>query len=266
MKRIIYISLITVLSLGLFSCQKLDNENAGTKSDVFTAVIADVSTKSTIDASKVKWESTDEININGSTYTTIPNGTDATKATFEKKSGTDPTATFKAIFPASLYIAGHFELPASLAYTAGKFNMPMYAESESTSLTFKNIFGVLRITVANTVNVKSIAVSSDLYMNGVFTVADNKASVADGDAANKTTTLTCNPAVAGTDFYIPVPAGTYTGKNLKVKLTKSDESTETMTTNQSTTIVITEGTIYGFTFLKDGSFKLIESPTIEAML
>jgi len=31
--------------------------------------------------------------------------------------------------------------------------------------------------------------------------------MAEGEATNKTTTLNCSPAVDGTDFYIPVPAG-----------------------------------------------------------
>jgi len=259
MKKIIF-SIAVIMVIGVTSsCQK-EIEQVYAEGTVFSAVIDNVGdAKSTIDGFQVKWEDGDKININGINYSANPDAVDAKKATFTKDAGDDPTPTYKAIFPSSIYVSSpsaHYVLPATLTYTANKFNIPMYAESSTTSLTFKNIFAVLKISVSSSVNVESIAVSSDLYLNGTFTIDGDIASITAGSDATKTTTLSCSPAVPGTDFYIPIPAGTYTGKKLKVVLTKAGGDKETMTTNQTAAISIAAGSIYRFNFKEDGLFVL----------
>lgn len=259
MKKYLYAIAVFATVCSLSSCQQ-EIEKFADSGKVFSASIdMTEGTKAIIDDMKVKWENSDKINVNGIYYSATPDGTDARKALFTKDSGTDPVAPYTAIFPSSLYVASpsaHFVLPSEMTYAAGKFNMPMYAESSTTSLKFKNIFAVLKISVSSSVNVKSLAVSSDMYMNGTFTLSDNVASIVSGSDASKTTTLSCASAVAGTDFYIPIPAGDYSGKKLKVVLTKEDDSKETMTTNQSITISVAAGSIFNFNFKKDGLFVL----------
>lgn len=270
MKRTI-ITIVSIISFVSFvACQKNEmGENGNGNSNqsngiVFTAGLEDVAeSKTTIDGLKVKWEGegVDKINVNGVDYTAHPSGTDATKAMFTKdnEQQNDPQPTFNAIYPSSIYVASpsaHFELPANMTYAAGKFNVPMYAESENNILSFKNIFAVLKISIPNSIQVKSVAVSSDLFLNGTFTIESNVAKITEGENATKITTLTCNGTVEGTDFYIPIPAGTYTGKHLKVVLTKGDDSTETMTTSQNATITVVANKMYGINFKKDGLFIL----------
>lgn len=259
MKKVI-LSIAAIMVIGASSsCQK-EIEQVYTGGTVFSAIIDNVGdTKSTIDGLQIQWENTDKININGINYSANPDAVDAKKASFTKDAGDDPSPVYKAIFPSTIYVSSpsaHYVLPANLTYAAEKFNIPMYAESSTTSLTFKNIFAVLEINVSSSVNVESIAVSSDLYLNGTFTIASDIASITAGSDATKTTTLSCSPAVPGTDFYIPIPAGTYTGKNLKVVITKAGGVTETMTTNQTAAISIAAGSIYRFNFKKDGLFVL----------
>jgi len=268
MKRSIYILAVAALVISSASCQNLDKESIETDSSVFSAVIDDVSTRTTLKNLYVRWENTDKVDINGIQYAVTPEQKDSTKAVLSKsaEADPDPKALFKAIYPASLKSQTGFELPDTLTYNAGKFNIPMYAESSNRTLSFKNIFAVLKVSVPSTVTVKKIEVSSDLYINGAFTVSDNKAVISSGTDSNKTTLLDCGTGVSGTDFFIPVPAGTYTGKNLKVVLTRGDDSMVTMKTDQSATIAISANTIYTFNFLESGAFKLIESSTISTLL
>ncbi len=252
MKKIFSLLAVVSIVLATNSCQKDNLFNNDVESLVFTASIDNgLETKTTITSErKVNWVEGDVISINGVEFSATPKE-DATKADFTKVSGDDPTGSYKAIFPSSLYVTDHFELPATQTYTAGEFNAPMYAESETNSLSFKNICGVLKISVPGTMTVKSISVSSDLVMNGTFTIVDDiaKMSKTSGLAeADKAVTLDCGDGVAGTDFYVAIPAGTYTGKNLKVTVTDSKNKEHMMATSPSAKITVEANTMYAFNF------------------
>ena len=226
----------TILSIAVIaaafvaaSCQKENlQENTAPEGNasVFTATIENgASTKTTVErvtsssvAYKTKWEDTDKISINGVTYTATPDDTDKTKATFNKTSGVDPTAPFHAYFPASMYSDSKAALPETYDYEDGKYNMPMYAESDNTTLSFKNLCAVLAIKVTSDdiTTLKAIKVASDKKMNGTFTVSDNKAVVGtDGTnvlVLESSTALTLN--ADGTTFYIAIPAQNYMYLNI----------------------------------------------------
>jgi len=268
MKRVINTVVAVIATSVVISCMeevRVEKNILIPDDMVFTArTDQDAETKTTVEktagavaAYLIKWENTDKIKINGVSYSAHPEEYDARVAKFTKDSGENPSAPFKAIYPASLYVSENlYRAPAEIVYEAGKFNIPMYSESDTTFLSFSNIFAVLKISVPDTVNVKKLEVSSDLYLNGPFTISSNIASIVEGDGATKKTSLTFSEPVAGTDFFIPVPAGIYTGKNLKVVLTKSNDSTETMTANQNAVININASSMYGFSFKKDGVFVL----------
>ena len=262
----------TILSIAVIaaafvaaSCQKenLQENNASEGSaSVFTATIETVAgTKTTverIDGSlatyKTYWESTDQISINGVTYTATPDVTDATKATFTTTSGSVPTATFKAYFPANLYNNGTPTLPANVSETwvDGKYNMPMYATSTTASLSFKNLCGVLKITVTNAqlASVKCITVSStNCATSGAFTVSGDAAVLTAASNTANTVTVTYTDAVnteaTGKVFYVAIPAKTY--KNLSIAVSDGT-TTKVMTTKSNQDIVVDRNTIYPITF------------------
>ena len=197
----------------------------------FTATIDQNLTKTTItEERKVEWVSDDRISVNGAEYAAVP-GVPASEAKFVHKDGDAPQAPYKAIYPATLYNAstGGYVLPSTIAYKNG-LNTPMYAESDTEKLSFKNICGVLCLSLAGTEKVKSISVTADKNICGPFTVEtaeDGTVSMAltgaDTDA-NKSVTLDFgeNPVelynnylenVPHNDlaakFYIPIPKGTY---------------------------------------------------------
>ena len=231
---------------------------------VFTATIENgASTKTTVERSagsqatyKTKWESTDQISINGVTYTAAPDVTDATQATFTTTSGSVPTATFKAYFPANMYYSDSKAiLSASYTYTDGKYNMPMYAQSETTSLSFKNLCGVLAITVNGTdfASVEKIEVFSDKQMNGEFSATAagvlSFASVTLTDALKKVALEFTSAKTIASDgsatFYIPVPANTHNPLTIKVT---GGSSTKIMVTKKSGGVAVERNKVYPITF------------------
>ena len=264
-KTILSIAVITAAIFAV-SCQKeklQGNTTSEGSASVFTATIETVAgTKTTVErvdgttvVYKTKWESTDKISINGVTYTATPDATDATKATFTKDSGDAPTGPFNAYFPANMYSDSKAILPASYTYTDGKYNMPMYAQSSTTSLPFKNLCGVLAITVNGTdfTSVEKIEVFSDKQMNGEFTAtADGVLTFASATLTddNKKVALTFNTAKSiasdgSATFYIPVPAGTH--NPLAIKVT-GGSTPKVMVTKKSGGVAVVRNSVYPIAF------------------
>lgn len=258
MKRIILIAAAAASILLFFSCQKELSHVKVSEPLEFTGTIGDIQnpeTKTTLTVDrKVNWVEGDEISVNGIIYTASPTSTDPTVATFTRKeqAAQDPTAIYHAYYPAELYGDGTPKLQEVQTFVAGCINNgPMYAESNTTFLSFHNICALLEITVKNTITVKNIKVSSDLAMNGAFTVIDDKAVISgtgELTEADKSVTLDCGAGVAGTTFHIAVPAGDYSGQNLKITVTDTADEEREMLTNQSASIIIEANTIYSFSF------------------
>lgn len=205
---------------------------------------------------KVNWVSGDEISINGKSYTAAPK-TDATLADFTKVSeDAEPVGgKYYAYYPASIYNGGTPTLPAEQVYAESAIsNAPMYAVSETESLSFKNICGLLaiKVTSADIAKLKAIRVSSSNHaMSGAFTISDNAAVLATPDDATKTVTLTFSsvvePASTGTVYYVAVPANTYS--NLKIELSPDGSYYSALrVTKDAASVVIARNTIYAVNF------------------
>lgn len=262
MKKIIFYFSFLAAVLSVFSCQKEIN-TVDKDRIVFTANIDNnLETKTTLSNDrKVFWVDNDQISINGIAFNATPKS-DQSKADFTKVSGEDPTGPFYAYYPSSLFDGIEAILPATVSYspTHPFSNTPMYAESETNTLSFKNICAVLAITVNNAIfpSLKSIKVSSsNRALSGAFTVSEGTTAVlADATAATKTITLNCENAVTtaseGTVFYIAIPAQTY--KNLKIELSADGSNyTKSMTTNKDVEIETKVNTVYPITFKEDPS-------------
>ena len=185
----------------------------------------------------------------------------------------DPStyAPYDVYFPASLYDGTTAVLPANITETwaDGKFNMPMYAHSENTDLAFKNLCGVLKITVKSDqiAAVKNIRVSSATKaVSGTFTVnANNAAVLSDASTVANTLTITYTEAVPttakGKVFYVAVPAQTY--QALKIELDADGNGfTKSMTTKSATNIIVERNKIYPVTFADNAPTKGTAKATI----
>ena len=251
MKRIIIAAAALILAA---SCSKQDQDIVSENDIIvatgkpFTAVIEQETTRSVLTSDyKVNWESGDRISINGAEYSATPDESDATKADFTYVSGADPEPTYKAVFPASLYNAGTLELPAVQTYAAGKFNAPMYAESETENLSFKNICGVICLALKGTESVKTITITANEPVCGTFTMTD--ATTVSLSGTGKTVTLQyvetgkefnailsvpLNEETA-TKFYIYLPPGTYSA-GMKLTITSDKGGVYEKTTAKDVTI------------------------------
>ena len=157
----------------------------------------------------------------------------ATTATFTT---TDPTFeagnSFIAYYPANSVVSQNsVTIPATQESVDGSLRgFPMHAYSTSNALQFTNLCGVLKLHLQKSdVTVTSIALTTDQTINGTYQVNNynstetatlNTTSVTNG---TNTTIMECNQSIDQYhDFYIYLPAGTYSG--LKLVITASDGS------------------------------------------
>jgi len=241
MKKNIYlVAAIAVASVLFEGCQKWEMVTFKAEGKVFSASIEQGFTKTTLSSDfKTYWEATDKIYINTTLYAATPK-TPATKADFVKESGSDPIPTYKAIYPASIldWENGMYTFPSTQTYNSGKLNAPMYAESNTQNLSFKNICGILDFALKGTAKVKSITVSAFEAICGAFVVTSDGTVTLYSNS--NTVTLDCGTGVnlntgTATHFYISVPPGTYSA-GLTVTVKDSDGKTFVKTTTAGVTI------------------------------
>ena len=259
MKKIFVI--IIAIGAGLFwSCSKEDAVTAEPETDavqigktVFKAT-TEPATKTALEqdgeAYKIVWQNGDEITVvdgasNVGVYSTAST---TTHADFTFESGTEATTPdYKAFYPATLYNSGTPTLPATQNYAEGNISgSPMYSESSSTSLAFKNICGIIRLNVSTTASgkkVRKIIISADQGMSGAIT---NAATLASDNYVAAVTTGTANVsldcgengvAISSTakPFHIAVPQNSYTSLSITVITTDGEYQVRTAKKNIAVT-------------------------------
>ncbi len=241
MKKIILFAALAAFALT--SCQQdITFEENKPEGLVFTATTEIPATKTALDASlNVVWQDGDEIVIvdgdsHIGTYTTTASGD--TKATFTHHSGSEATSSpYSAWYPTTLY--NNLILPATQTYTAGNIaGNPMYAESSTTNLSFKNLCGIIKLNISTTQTgkkVRKIVLSADQGMSGEIsnaaTLGTDPTAAVSGTAG---ITLDCGTegveiGSTAIPFYIAVPANTYS--NLKIMVITADDEFQTRTAN-----------------------------------
>ncbi len=231
-----FATLVALVTLVSFTSCKKEGQVVAT----FTATMESCSdihhAKTVLDGTALKWVSGDEVKIySGGTdavFTATPQS-NATTATFTT---TDPTFeagnSFIAYYPANSVVSQNsVTIPATQESVDGSLrDFPMHAYSTSNALQFTNLCGVLKLHLQKSdVTVTSIALTTDQTINGTYQVNNynstetatlNTTSVTNG---TNTTTMECNQSIDQShDFYIYLPAGTYSG--LKLVITASDGS------------------------------------------
>ena len=225
------ILLAAFAALALTACQQdLTESVSQVDTSVFTATVEGSGTRTALSQNgnvyDIVWRSGDRITIvdgtqtpNVGVYETTGTGT---RADFSLKSGSQATTPkFKAYYPDTLYNDGVPTLPFVQEYVEDNIAAsPMYAESNTTSLIFKNLCGIIRINLSTEQEgrrVRTITLNAAQGMSGAITNAATLA--ADGYSAvvsdNHSVVLDCGEegvAVGQTavPFHIAVPAGTYT--------------------------------------------------------
>ncbi|MBR1834120.1 MAG: hypothetical protein IJ785_01225 [Bacteroidales bacterium] len=216
MKRTL-VSLLSLMTLSslftLTSCQK---ETAGDGTQ-FRATMESRDGKTVLNGTALNWVEGDQVAIYGTAgcgiYSATPQ-TPATVATLDNVSGTTGDGPFRAFYPSTLTTDGvSITLPATQTTVDGSLvDFPMYAESATNQLSFRNLCGVLKLhlTKANT-NITTISVTANAPINGNFTISNMNGEpvLYYAEGGTNTVTLTCTTAQAidnGRDFYITLPA------------------------------------------------------------
>lgn len=254
-------------------------ENASTT--MFTATletggITKTSLEKADEEYKLNWSYKDQIKVYSGDTAVLFETRDSytTQASFSSVDKTYlPTADkYVAFYPATLD-KDNLALPAKQTWVKNDIaGFPMYAESTTMSLSFKNLCGILRFRLnlkeSESFAVSSITISSEgKGMSGAFNIQDNAAVMNNTDTD---VTLECASAVSlysssATDFNIYVPAGVY--NPIKVKIVSSDgaernyesDGAVTVTRSRMTSVKLTISTTSG----SDGSTETIPVTDID---
>lgn len=172
------------------------------------------------------WSKGDAISISDGKNTAVYSTNDnySTSAEFTKKNGSiSNTATQYTAFYPSAITTSNMVLPATQNHVDDNVeNFPMYAVSANKNLAFKNLCGIvclsLKVEESGQVNISSISLSADKGMSGPFTIGENYAAVVSG---NDGVVLKCAEpkslyTASATYFNIIVPAGDYNPLNIKI--------------------------------------------------
>ena len=252
---------IIALSLGLFfSCSKEDANVTKENKATFKAT-TEAATKTALEEDgsvyKVVWQSGDEIVvIDGNSYIGVYSTTSTTShAEFTYESGSEAKdPDYRAMYPVAFFNSGYPAIPATQNYVEGNISgSPMYAESSTENLAFKNICGIIRLNISTTVSgkkVRKIILGADQGMSG--TVVNAATLVADGYVAAVSGTegivLDCGESgveigTAAKPFHIAVPENNYSSLSITVITTDGEYQVRTANKN----IAITRSSITDIT-------------------
>ena len=231
-----FATLVALVAIVSFTSCKKEGQVVAT----FTATMESCSdihnAKTVLDGTALKWVSGDEVKIYSGSTDAVFTATPLSNATTATFTTTDPTFeagnSFIAYYPANSVVSQNsVTIPATQESVDGSLRgFPMHAYSTSNALQFTNLCGVLKLHLQKSdVTVTSIALTTDQTINGTYQVNNynstetatlNTTSVTNG---TNTTTMECNQSIDQShDFYIYLPAGTYSG--LKLVITASDGS------------------------------------------
>ncbi|MEG1671071.1 MAG: hypothetical protein RR278_03630 [Mucinivorans sp.] len=268
--------LALVLVAGLAGCTKSDRQSDTSGPYTISAAISgEGASRTELKNADVLWNTGDKIlvvNQNAQATQaeyTLATGAGTTGATFESRTNLIPGPRY-AFYPSGKDVnftnnSLAFILPATQTYKRGSFAVgsnPMVGQSDGSGvLQFKNLCGVIKISITGTQAVSSIVLESSPteYLSGPMTLSliPGAPLHAVGGDLNKVTldniNVTLSPDKA-TDFYFVVPARTYSA-GLRVVVY---ESPNNMLTTKATTkdLVVYRSTVAALQTLSALSFSV----------
>lgn len=226
--RIIAIALIGLGLAMASSCTKEHRTDGN--APVFKAGVERSAKTSYSEATNLIWTEGDQVAIFGATATAVtyhPENINGDKCDLVASEGNPGDGPYTAIYPVTIATGSNtVTLPRVQASTSGELTgYPMYAESNSTVLSFKNLCSILKITMQKEgTSITKIQLITDQFMNGDFTIDYNGGEPTlepNASTTNNTKVATLELASAvdissSHDFYIYLPAGTYNYFQIKV--------------------------------------------------
>lgn len=179
------------------------------------------------------WEAGDAISlsdgINTAIFETENEGTSSAKF-YGKEGKINEGATYTAFYPSTI-TASKMSLPTNQNYVYKNVeSFPMRAVSKDRNLQFKNLCGIIRLSLSaeesGSLSISKISLSADNQgMSGTFTVNEDNAAVVKGTNG---VVLTCSEPVSllesiATDFNVIVPKGMYNPLKIKISCANGKE-------------------------------------------
>ncbi len=258
--------LAAIFAISLIACQgqmdyvEAPDEKTVEHSDliVFSAITEGAVTRTSLSPSEDKydvvWNNLDQITIvdgaatpNVGVYSTSSTTAHADFSFVSGNAAAEPI--YRAYYPATIYNDGSLALPATQDYVANNIGKsPMYAESNTSGLGFKNICGIVRINLKTNqpgITVQSITLQAESPLSGPINNASTLAS--DGYAASLSgsagVTLNCGAGVgidnvAYTPFLIAVPANETGYSSFAITVTTVSGAYQTFTVKSGSSIVV----------------------------
>lgn len=224
-----------LLVLAATSCKKETENDLSNRPVRFTATIEESQNddKTQLSGYNLVWQEGDEVAVvcTGVTSKEIylpQNAGRQVGFVYGGDMANEPTleTPIKGAYPAEYFSddLSTITLPCHQNYVANSMEkFPMYGETETHGINFKNMCGVLRVRLVKPgENVTKIAVTTTTHINGTYSVSMNSEGlpvmehVSDGTNGD---TLYCAEPVSidnATNFYIYLPAGSYSPMRIEV--------------------------------------------------
>ena len=279
MKKIFF-PIAAIATLLVASCAKEEIlEPTGSQVQTKTVLSAGIQTKTVLENdAQVLWTNGDKINVNGVESPALELEEPAATATFEFEGALEHP--YKAVFPASIYKnESTVTLPAYQSYKAGSFAataapMAAYA-TEGSSLSFKNLCSVFKLTINNPGEHGKVAYV-DFYGNkgeqvsGDFTLNFENMTLTGASTADADKKVRYTVARSFTDgqlvMYVVVPAGNYeAGYTFRIL----DEAGHYMEQSKATAQTLEAGKVYeatAFDFVPTGTELGVEIATAQDLI
>ena len=216
--------------------------------------------KTSLSGTSVLWSSGDQLAVfaqgNGiANKFTLKSGAGSGSGTF---SGVKPIYTgsenYFIAYPSTATYNGNstftYTLPAEVEYTEGTFangSNPMLSGTSSTfgSFTMKNLCGVLKLSLKGSFKVSRLELTFSDPVSGKGTVSRGGNTLSMNSGASNTVAVNCSSPVqlstsTAKDFYVVIPAGTYT--SLSLAAYPPEGSVSTLTHTESFTITRSQQT------------------------
>ncbi|MBQ7342460.1 MAG: sugar phosphate isomerase/epimerase [Alistipes sp.] len=201
--------------------------------------------RASLSGEKILWHEGDMIRVNGSNY----------DVQFDDKGeayvNVPAEKSYTALFPAEIATEGGMALQPAQFYAEESFGAkanPMYGVGSDTELHLRSVCGVLMLRIAGEATISSVAITDRAggALCGDFDYADGEASLrTDAAVKHPSVVLNCENvggvelSASGTDFYVVMPAGTYSS-GLKISICDTDGRAMVINSSTPRTIRVNE--------------------------
>lgn len=251
-----FIGLHLLLTMGaLCACTENQEQDVATEFQTFTATFAEGPVTRTLLANasegerNVLWAEGDKVSIDGKLFTAGNISSDGMTATLTGMGAEkEADGKYRAYYPSGIVEDRVLSLPGTQNYRGKDAStglpiideFPMYAESATSQLTFRNLCAVFAFSIAGPTNqkvTKVVVSSKDKALWGPFTLDEGTVVMNGEDEGYRTLVLSCGNGISLSatpqTFFVAIPPGQYDPGNVSVVFYNGNNVVESMGNKQA---------------------------------